>query len=98
MKFLYLQKTKSNPKFTGIVFGIVPRWQGRGMDSYMIVESARQFIPTTSYRDYEMQWIGDFNPKMLKIAESLGAKVSRELTTYRYLFDRDKKFERHPIL
>lgn len=98
LKFLYLQKTKSNPKFTGIVFGIVPRWQGRGMDSYMIVESARQFIPTTSYRDYEMQWIGDFNPKMLKIAESLGAKVSRELTTYRYLFDRDKKFERHPIL
>ena len=66
------------------------------MDSYLIVESGRKFIPTTSYKDYEMQWIGDFNPKMINVAQSLGAEVTRKLATYRYLFDREKEFERHP--
>ena len=36
-----------------------------------------------------MQWIGDFNPKMINVAESFGDTYrSRTLATYRYLFDR----------
>jgi hypothetical protein len=50
------------------------------------------------YDDFEMQWIGDFNPKMINIAESLGTHPSRRLITYRYLFDQTKEFKRHPIL
>jgi len=98
LKFLWYKKTISCPKFTGIVFGVIPEWQKSGVDYYMIVESVSRFISTTSYRDYEMQWIGDFNPKMINIAKSLGAEVTRELATYRYLFDREKEFERHPIV
>jgi len=45
-----------------------------------------------------MQWIGEFNPKMINVAESLGTYRSRLLTTYRYLFDRTKEFKRHPVL
>jgi hypothetical protein len=46
-----------------------------------------------------MQWIGDFNPKMVNIARTLGETyISRKLTTYRYLFDRGKEFKRHPML
>ena len=46
-----------------------------------------------------MQWIGDFNIKMLNVAESLGDTFrSRNLTTFRYLFDRAKEFKRHPFL
>lgn len=98
LKFLWLKNTRSCEKITGMVFGVIPRWQGKGMDAYMIVEATRNFIATTAYRDYEMQWIGDFNPKMLNVADALGANVTRELATYRYLFDRTKKFERHPIV
>jgi hypothetical protein len=50
------------------------------------------------YNDYEMQWIGEFNPKMINIAESLGTYRSRKLITYRYNFDRNKAFKMHPIL
>jgi len=36
---------------------------------------------------------------MLNIAGSLGdVSRSRNLSTYRYLFDRNKEFKRHPIL
>src|SRR5699024_3249085 len=98
LKFLWLKNTKPCPKFTGIVFGVIPRWQKSGIDYYMIVEGAQKLVAKTAYKDYEMQWIGDFNPKMVNIARSLGAEVTRELATYRYLFDREKEFKRHPIL
>ncbi|MBC7903817.1 MAG: hypothetical protein H7Y27_10350 [Gemmatimonadaceae bacterium] len=99
LKFLWLQKTMANTKFNGVVFGVVPEFQGMGIDAFMVVESAKIIQPQTSYLDYEMQWIGDFNPKMLNIAESLGETFrSRQLTTYRFLFDREKEFKRHPML
>lgn len=98
LKFMWLKYTKSCEKITGMVFGVVPNWQGKGVDAYMIVEATQRFIDQTSYQEYEMQWIGDFNPKMLNVAEGLGAEVTRELATYRYLFDRTKNFERHPIV
>jgi len=100
LKFLWIKKTKPNKKFSGLVFGIVPEWQGKGIDAFIVVESAKVIQqPNVSYTEYEMQWIGDFNPKMINIAESLGETFrSRNLATYRYLFDRTKEFKRHPIL
>jgi hypothetical protein len=97
--FLWLQKTMKNKKFTGIVYGIVPEFQGKGVDAFMIVEAAKVVQPTTSYTEYEMQWIGEFNPKMINVASSLGETFrSRMLTTYRYLFDPNKEFKRHPVV
>ncbi|HEY8397901.1 MAG TPA: hypothetical protein VIK80_08175, partial [Flavihumibacter sp.] len=65
---------------------------------YIIVESAKIIQTRLKYEEYEMQWIGDFNPKMIAVAESLTNERSRVLTTYRYLFDRNKPFRRHPVL
>ncbi len=98
IKFLFLKKFKKNKKMVGLVFGIVPEWQRKGIDGYMIWEGTRHFRRTTDFEDYEMQWIGDFNPKMIKIAENLETTVTRKLATYRYLFDRTKHFERHRTL
>ncbi len=41
LKFLWMKKTKTNKKFTGIVFGIIPEFQGKGIDAYMIVETGK---------------------------------------------------------
>ena len=82
------------------MFGIVPEFQGKGIDSFMVAESSKVIqVPEVHYTQYEMQWIGDFNPKMLNVAEGLGeVSKTRMLITYRYLFDRSKPFQRHPIL
>jgi hypothetical protein len=98
LKFLWYKATVSNKRFVGLVFGVVPEWQGKGVDSYIIVESAKIIQTRLKYEEYEMQWIGDFNPKMIAVAESLTNERSRVLTTYRYLFDRNKPFRRHPVL
>ena len=96
--FLYLKYTGACKRFVGIVYGIVPEWQGKGTDAYMIVECGKMVQPSRRYDRYEMQWIGDFNPKMVNLAHNLEASEVRRLTTYRYLFDRSKEFKRHPFL
>ncbi len=98
LKFLFLKFFKKNKKFNGLIFGIVPEFQGKGIDAYMIMEGAKVIQEQLPYEDFELQWIGDFNPKMMNIAESLGTTISRKLITYRYLFDRDIEFQRHPVL
>jgi hypothetical protein len=97
-KFGLLQKLYFH-NFTGLVFAIAPGFQAKGVDAYMIAEAAKVTQPSTPYTHYEMQWIGDFNPKMINVAKNMGDTfVSRKLTTYRYLFDRGKEFKRHPML
>ena len=98
LRFIWMLKTNKVTKLIGLVFGIVPEHQGKGVDSFMIVEGAKVLMEKTRYREYEMQWIGDFNPKMVRVAESLDTVKSRRLITYRYLFDRSKPFMRHPML
>lgn len=109
LKFLWIKSRVKTSKFVGLVFGIIPEFQGRGVDSYLIVEGCRLIqsmkiengeykIGKLLYDDYEMQWIGEFNPKMINVAEALGTYRSRILTTYRYNFDRTKEFKPHPIL
>ncbi|MFZ9388189.1 MAG: hypothetical protein ACO25B_09935 [Chitinophagaceae bacterium] len=109
LKFLWIKATKRNARFTGLVFGIVPEFQGRGAESYLIVEGCKLVqgvhIVNGEYRlghciydYYEMQWIGEFNPKMVNVAEGITENRSRILTTYRYLFDQTKEFKRHPVL
>jgi len=99
LRFLWLVYRGDCKKFTGLAFGVIPEFQARGVDAYMIMAAGEVIKKQTPYEDYEMQWIGDFNPKMINIAKSLGdVQVSRTLTTYRYLFDPTREFQRHPIL
>lgn len=98
LKFLFVKNFKKNTKMVGLVFGVVPEWQRKGIDGFMIMEGTLHLRKHTDFATTELQWIGDFNPKMTKIAENLDTQVTRKLATYRYLFDRNKEFERSKIL
>ncbi len=99
LKFLWYKATKPNRSFCGLIFGVVPEFQGTGVDAFMINEAALTIQPLNRYTRYELLWIGDFNPKMINVAENFGETFpSRKLHTYRYLFDRTKEFKKHPIL
>ncbi|UJP66208.1 hypothetical protein [Mongoliitalea daihaiensis] len=98
LQFVLKKLFGKNEKFVGLVFGVVPEFQGSGIDYYMIVEAENQIKPSRSYKHLELYWQGDFNPKMLNISKNLGAKEIRKFITYRNLFDKNAIFERHPIL
>ncbi|GAB1446132.1 MAG: hypothetical protein KF860_08225 [Cyclobacteriaceae bacterium] len=98
-KFLWHTLLKTNKKAFGILFGIVPEHQGKGVDGAMIL-NAREVLQEKHkrYEEYEMNWIGDFNPKMIVVVEQVGAHICKVHHTYRKLFDEKKPFKRHPIL
>lgn len=95
IKFLWFKRFRKNTKMVGIVFGVVPEWQRTGIDGYMIWEGTQHLRTHTDFETTELQWIGDFNPKMIKIAEALDTVVTRKLATYRFIFDNNAEFKRH---
>lgn len=98
LKFLYYQRKGICNRMVGIIYGVVPKFQGMGVDYFMIVEAEKVIKPLNKYKEIEMLWQGDFNPKILNISKNLGATPSRKLATLRYLFDRSRPFQRHPII
>lgn len=99
LKFLYHQWTKSCNKMFGVVFGVVPEHQGKGVEGALIIATAKMVQDDYHrYENLEMNWIGDFNPKMIRVVEQVGGSVFKTHHTYRKLFDADKPFERAPIV
>jgi hypothetical protein len=99
IKFLWHSLIKTNRKAFGILFGVVPAHQGKGCDGAMVLESRRILQDEYKrYDEYEMNWIGDFNPKMINVVEQVGATICKRHATYRKLFDESKPFKRAPIL
>lgn len=98
LKFLYYKTFNKSKRVVGIAFGIIPEWQGKGVDNFMIIEGQKVMTNELDYTDFEMQWIGDFNPKMINIAKGLGASLSRKLRTYRIHFDKTRPVQRHRTL
>jgi hypothetical protein len=99
LKFVWHTLLKTNRKAFGILFGVVPEHQAKGLDGAMVMESRKVLQDEYKrYDEYEMNWIGDFNPKMINIVEQVGGKVNKKHATYRKLFDETKPFKRAPIL
>lgn len=95
LKFVWHRYRKSCRKMLGLVFGIVPEHQGKGLEGAIIMAS--RDLLQDSYKRYdilEMNWIGDFNPKMIHMVEQVGADIMKVHATYRKLFDETKPFKR----
>lgn len=98
LKFLYY-KWKNPPKtMVGIVFGVAKEYHGKGIDATLIYWYRNNIVEIAGYDHAVFNWVGDFNPKMIHVAESLGGKEYRKLSTYRFLFDPNAVFERHPVI
>ncbi|MDB5235664.1 MAG: hypothetical protein JWR44_2657 [Hymenobacter sp.] len=100
LRFLWAQwrfMRRTDKRMFGIIYGVVPKYQGKGVDAAMLAHARQSFVEA-GYADIEMNWIGDFNPRMLVTIRSIGATIVKTHATYRYLFDRERPFERSPII
>lgn len=97
LKFLYHKWAKTCKKMYGLVFGIVPEHQGKGVEG-ALVEATRKQVQDINYRyeDFEMNWIGSFNKRMIHLVEQVDAEIMKTHITYRKLFDESKPFKRAP--
>ena len=99
LKFLYYRWRGVYDKMYGVAFGVVPEFQGKGMEGALIMATAT-FVQTDAcpYVNLEFNWVGDFNPKMIKVIHQVGAHASKTHITFRKLLDESKPFTRHPVI
>jgi hypothetical protein len=99
LKFLWHKFRGTSRKAFGVLFGVVPEHQGKGVDGAIIM-AFRKLMQDEYHRydEYELNWIGDFNPKMINVVEQINVEIVKRHATYRKLFDEAKPFKRHPIL
>ncbi|MDX8341466.1 GNAT family N-acetyltransferase [Draconibacterium sp. IB214405] len=98
LKLLYLKKRRTITRCRVIVLGVIPGYQGKGIESAIFHHLKKVMLRKSWYNDMEMSWIGDFNPKMNAMFKSFGADRTNTHSTLRYLFDREKEFVRAPII
>ncbi len=99
LRFLYQKVMKTNKKMVGRGFGIAPEHQGKGLEG-AIVMYCRKIVQEEirgRYTEYEMNWIGDFNPTMVKVAATIGDVIKRHVT-YRKMLDDSLTFERCKVI
>ncbi|HOP58314.1 MAG TPA: hypothetical protein PLR52_02735 [Bacteroidales bacterium] len=97
IKFVWLRKRNTMTRAKGLLMGVIPKYQGHGIESAFIVNLLKVFENKPHYTEIEFSWVADFNPKMRKIFISVGSVPAKEYITFRYLFDRNREFKRYPI-
>ncbi len=97
--FVNLKILKKSHRLIGLIFGVTPEHQGKGVESGLILRFEEEVLkPGFPFTELEMNWIGDFNPRMMKLVEQIGSTIHKTHITYRYLFDRSKPFKRAAVI
>jgi GNAT superfamily N-acetyltransferase len=95
--FMWHKLRKSSDVMVGVVFGVDRKFHGKGIDSMLIKGAHERLNEESRYVKAMLTWIGDFNPKMIHIAESLGTERKRTLFTMRKMLDPSVEFKRMPV-
>ncbi|WP_346858677.1 GNAT family N-acetyltransferase [uncultured Draconibacterium sp.] len=98
LKLMYYKKRKVITRCRVIVMGVIPAYQGKGIESGIFYHLKKVMQKKWWYNEMEMSWVGDFNPKMNALFKSFGATQTLTHNTMRYLFDREKVFVKAPII
>jgi len=98
LKFFYLLKRKTITRARITIMGVVPKYQRFGIESAIFWHMDKAIKTKKQYTEVELSWVGDFNPKMISIYESVGGVRMKKHHTYRYLFDPKAPFKRTPII
>ncbi len=93
-KFLYLKKRKTVSRLRVLLAGIIPEYQNSGAIAVLFLQILKTLDRKPQYKEMELSWVGDFNPRMRKIYEQIGGVQMKKHITYRYLFDSNRPFER----
>jgi len=97
LRLLYMVKTNKMTRAKGILMGVIPEFQNRGIESAFILKLEKVFEEMPHYSELEFSFVADYNPPMRKLWLAVGAEPAKHYITYRYLFNRNKEFKRYPI-
>jgi hypothetical protein len=95
LRFLIYKRKKYITRIRGSAAGVVPKFQNSGVESGIFWQMKQVMEKKPEYRQFELSWVGDFNPKMIALYTATGAYHAKTHHTYMYLFDRNRPFRRY---
>jgi len=98
LKFIYYKKTHTITRARITIMGVVPNAQKSGIESGIFWHLDQVMKTKPWFTELELSWVGDFNPKMRALHESVGAKFAKKHITYRKLFKDDPNIQRSTII
>jgi len=94
LRFLWYKKRNTITRIRAIVAGVDPRFQNSGVESAIFWHLRKVMDHKPHYKQIELSWVGDFNPKMISLYNAVGAYHAKTHHTYRYLFNPETTFRR----
>jgi hypothetical protein len=82
LKFLFYRHSVNIDRIRGIVFGVVPEFQNKGLYSGMLMKMYEVGRADKYLQSSELAWIGDFNPKMHALFRRVNARKTKLHYTY----------------
>lgn len=95
MRFVYYKYTHEMTRMRAIVGGVHPTYQNSGVESAIFLYLYRMFKKKPWFKELELSWVGDYNPKMMAIYDALGASRAKTHITFRYMIDKGLPFTRY---
>lgn len=87
LRFVWMKHKKYMTRARVVILGVVPRFQRSGIESGLFWHLKGAVERNPHLKELELSWVGDFNPKMRVLQESMGAAFGKKHITYRYLFN-----------
>jgi GNAT superfamily N-acetyltransferase len=87
IRFVWFKKTHKMTRMRALVAGVHPSYQNSGIESAIFLKLFQVFRKKRYYKELELSWVGDFNPKMISIYEALGGTRAKTHMTFRYMID-----------
>lgn len=81
-----------------IILGVKPKYQKSGIESALFWNMDKVMKKHPQFTEIELSWVGDFNPKMRMLHESVGASFGKKHITYRKYFDENAVHQRSTII
>jgi hypothetical protein len=95
IRFAYYKMTHKMTRMRAVVGGVHPTFQNSGVESAIFFQLYKMFKKKPWFKELELSWVGDFNPKMIAIYEALGASKAKTHITYRFMINNQLKFKRY---
>lgn len=95
LRVVYYRLTHKMTRMRAIVGGVHPTYQNSGVESAIFLQLYGVFKTRPWFKELELSWVGDYNPKMIAIYEALGARKAKTHVTYRYLINKKLPFVRY---
>ena len=94
LKFMRLKNGKTITRNRVLMAGVIPEFQNSGVIAALFLQFAMATRKKEWYREVELSWVGDYNPRMRKVYEQIGAVPMKKHITYRFMIDPSIPFAR----